>query len=804
MKNVIDVKVEKEMKKSYLEYAMSVIVARALPDVRDGLKPVHRRILYSMEELGVTNDKPYRKSARVVGDVLGKYHPHSDTPVYDAMVRLAQDFNTRYLLVDGHGNFGSVDGDGAAAMRYTEVRMTKLTHEMIRDIEKETVDFSPNFDESLKEPNVLPSRFPNLLVNGSSGIAVGMATNLPPHNLTEVIDGLDYMIDNPDCSLEDLMQFIKGPDFPTGATIMGKGGIKDAYSTGRGLITLRAKAEIETTSRGRNRIVVKEIPYQVNKAKLIQKIAELVRNKEIDGITDIRDESDRQGMRIVIELRKDANPKVTLNLLYKRTQMQTTFGVINLALVDGEPKTLTLKELMYYYLEHQKEIVTRRTIFDLKKAEARAHIVEGLLKALDYIDEIIKLIRASKDDTTAREGLMERFEFSEIQANAILSMQLRRLTGLEKDKLTAEYEDLIKRINRFNEILSSERLLMSIIKEELNEIKEKYGDERRTDIVLNEGEIDVLNLIADESVVITITERGYIKRVNENTYKAQKRGGKGVKGLTTNVEDVVNDLYTLTTHDEVYFFTNLGKVYSLRAYEIPESGRTAKGTAIVNLLQISGGERITQIIPIKKNEERQFMTFVTKNGIIKKTELSQYENIRQSGLIAINLDEDDDLISVYLTNEEDEFISTTRNGKAIRINGKDVRPTGRSTRGVKLITLEEGDSVVSSQVVGKGAKLLTITEKGYGKMTSEEEYTTQARGGKGILTHRINEKTGALVTALVVYDEKDLLLISSSGIIIRISAKEIAKSSRATIGVKLMDIGEEKIVSAIQTDETEE
>ncbi|MDD7730656.1 MAG: DNA gyrase subunit A [Ezakiella sp.] len=804
MKNVIDVKVEKEMKKSYLEYAMSVIVARALPDVRDGLKPVHRRILYSMEELGVTNDKPYRKSARVVGDVLGKYHPHSDTAVYDAMVRLAQDFNTRYLLVDGHGNFGSVDGDGAAAMRYTEVRMTKLTHEMIRDIEKETVDFSPNFDESLKEPDVLPSRFPNLLVNGSSGIAVGMATNLPPHNLSEVIDGLDYMIDNPDCTLEDLMQFIKGPDFPTGATIMGKGGIKDAYSTGRGLITLRAKAEIETTSRGRNRIVVKEIPYQVNKSKLIQKIAELVRNKEIDGITDIRDESDRQGMRIVIELRKDANPKVTLNLLYKRTQMQTTFGVINLALVDGEPKTLTLKELMYYYLEHQKEIVTRRTIFDLKKAEARAHIVEGLLKALDYIDEIIKLIRASKDDAEARSGLMSKFEFTEIQANAILSMQLRRLTGLEKDKLTAEYEDLIKRINRFNEILSSERILLGIIKDELNEIKEKYGDERRTDIVLNEGEIDVLNLIADESVVITITDRGYIKRVNENTYKAQKRGGKGVKGLTTNVEDVVDDLYTLTTHDEVYFFTNLGKVYSLRAYEIPESGRTAKGTAIVNLLQISGGEKITQIIPIKKNEEREFMTFVTKNGIIKKTELAQYENIRQSGLIAINLDEDDDLISVYLTNEEDEIISTTRKGKAIRINGKDVRPTGRSTRGVKLITLEDGDSVVSSQVVGKGAKLLTITEKGYGKMTSEEEYTTQSRGGKGILTHRINEKTGALVTALVVYDEKDLLLISSSGVIIRISAKEIAKSSRATIGVKLMDIGEEKIVSAIQTDETEE
>lgn len=801
MNNVIDVKVEKEMKKSYLDYAMSVIVARALPDVRDGLKPVHRRILYSMEELGVTNEKPYRKSARIVGDVLGKYHPHSDTAVYDAMVRLAQDFNTRYLLVDGHGNFGSVDGDGAAAMRYTEVRMSKLTHEMIRDIEKDTVDFSPNFDESLKEPDVLPSRFPNLLVNGSSGIAVGMATNLPPHNLTEVINGLDLMIDNPDCTLEDLMQFIKGPDFPTGATIMGTQGIKDAYSTGRGLITLRAKAEIETTSKGKNRIVVREIPYQVNKSKLIKKIAELVRDKEIDGITDIRDESDRQGMRIVVELRRDSNPKVILNQLYKRTQMQTTFGVINLALVDGEPKTLTLKELLYYYLEHQKEIVTRRTRFDLKKAEDRAHIVEGLLKALDHIDEIIKLIRASKDDATARNNLMEKFEFSEIQANSILSMQLRRLTGLEKDKLTAEYEDLIKRINRYNEILASERLLLSIIKDELNEIKEKYGDERRTDIVLNEGEIDVLNLIADESVVITITERGYIKRVNENTYKAQKRGGKGVKGLTTNVEDVVSDMYTLTTHDMVYFFTDHGKVYSLSAYEIPESGRTAKGTAIVNLLQVAGDEKITQIVPIKKNEDKKFMIFVTKKGIIKKTELSQYENIRQSGLIAINLDEGDDLISVFLSDEETEIISTTRMGKAIRIKSSDVRPTGRSTRGVKLITLDGDDEVVSSEVVGNGAKVLSITERGYGKMTSESEYSVQGRGGKGILTHKITSKTGNLVRSLVVYEMKDLLLISSSGVIIRIPETEIALSSRATIGVKLMDTGDETIVSAIQTEE---
>lgn len=801
MNNVIDVKVEKEMKKSYLDYAMSVIVARALPDVRDGLKPVHRRILYSMEELGVVNEKPYRKSARIVGDVLGKYHPHSDIAVYDAMVRLAQDFNTRYLLVDGHGNFGSVDGDGAAAMRYTEVRMTKLTHEMIRDIEKDTVDFSPNFDESLKEPNVLPCRFPNLLVNGSSGIAVGMATNMPPHNLTEVINALDYMINNPDCSLDELMQFIKGPDFPTGATIMGTSGIRDAYETGRGLITLRAKAEVETTSKGKNRIIIKEIPYQVNKAKLIKKIAELVRDKEIDGITDIRDESDRNGMRIVVELRRDANPKVILNQLYKKTQMQTTFGVINLALVDGEPKTLSLKELLYYYLEHQKEVITRRTQYDLKKAEARAHIVEGLLKALDYIDEIIKIIRASKDDKTAVNGLMEKFEFTEIQANAILTMQLRRLTGLEKEKLTAEYEDLIKRINRYKEILSSDRILLSIINQELNEIKDKYGDERRTNIVQNEGEIDVLNLIADESVIITITERGYIKRVNENTYKTQKRGGKGVIGLTTNVEDVVKDLYTLTTHDEVYFFTDHGRVFSLHAYDIPESGRTSKGTAIVNLLEISGDEKVMNIVPIKKKENRKYMIFVTKKGLIKKTELEMYKNIRSNGLIAIKLDEDDDLISVFLTDEDNEIISTTRLGRAIRIKSGDVRSTGRVSRGVKLMNLDDEDEIVSSEVIGSGARLLTITENGYGKMTEEAEYTVQNRGGKGILTHKLTKKTGNLVTSLVVYENKDLLLISSKGVIIRINEADIAISGRTTMGVKLMNTGEETIVSAIQTEE---
>lgn len=799
--NIVDVKVEKEMKKSYLEYSMSVIVARALPDVRDGLKPVHRRILYSMNDLGNTNDKPYRKCARTVGDVLGKYHPHSDIAVYDAMVRLAQDFNTRYPLVDGHGNFGSVDGDGAAAMRYTEARMSKLAHEMLRDIDKETVDFSPNFDESLKEPDVLPSRFPNLIVNGSAGIAVGMATNMAPHNLTEVINGLFYMMDNPDCDYKDLMKFIKGPDFPTGANIIGKGGIKDAYKTGRGLITLRAKAEVETTSKGKNRIIVREIPYQVNKSKLIIKIAELVKTKEIDGITDIRDESDREGMRIVVELRRDANPRVILNQLYKRTQMQTTFGVINLALVNGEPKTLSMKELLYYYLEHQKEIVTRRTRFDLAKAEARAHIVEGLLIALDRIDEIIKAIRSSKDDAEAREKLMTNFGLSEVQANAILAMQLRRLTGLEKDKLQAEYEDLIKRIARFKEILSNERLLLEIIKEELTEIRDKYGDERRTEIVMDEGEIDVESLIADESVVITISDKGYIKRVSESAYKTQRRGGKGVKGMSTNREDEPNDIYTLTTHDKVFFFTDKGKVYSLRAFEIPEAGRTAKGTAIVNLLNISGDERVSVILPVKKNETKDYLTMVTKKGIIKKSERDLFANIRSNGLIAITLEDDDRLISVFLADDHEELISTTSHGMAIRINIDDVRATGRSARGVKLITLNEGDSVVSSEPVMPNAKLLTISENGYGKVTPIDEYKVQNRGGKGLITYKVTKRTGNVITSLVIYEAKDLLLISSTGTIIRIDAKEIRETGRNTSGVKLMDLKDETIISAIQTEE---
>ncbi len=801
MDNIKNIKVEKEMEKSYLDYAMSVIVSRALPDVRDGLKPVHRRILYSMDELGIRSDKPYRKSARVVGDVLGKYHPHSDIAVYDAMVRFAQDFSMRYTLVDGHGNFGSVDGDGAAAMRYTEVRMEKLSEEMLRDIEKDTVDFMPNFDESLKEPRVLPSRFPNLLVNGSSGIAVGVATNLPPHNLKEVIDAIVYFMENPECTNKDLNKIVKGPDFPTGATIMGKSGIKDAYETGRGLITLRAKAEIETTSRGKSQIVVREIPYQVNKAKLIQKIAELVRDKVIDGITDIRDESDRQGMRIVIELRKDATPKVVLNLLYKKTQMQTTFGVINLALVDGEPKTLSLKELIYYYLDHQKDIITRRTRYDLKKAEDRAHIVEGLIKALDNIDEILNTIRASKDESTARENLIKKFEFTEVQANAILQMQFRRLTGLEREKLVTEFEDLIKKIERFKQILSSERLLLNIIKDELLEIKEKYGDERKTDIVLNEGDIDIENLIADESVVITISDKGYIKRVNENTYKLQRRGGKGIKAMNTSSSDLVSDLYTLTTHDYVYFFTTKGKVYSLRAFDIPESSRTAKGTAIVNLLNIDGDEKISQILPIKKNEDRDYIVMITKNGIIKKSNLSDYENIRNNGLKAINLDEDDSLISVILANDNEEIITTTNNGLILRTKLNSIRSLGRSARGVKLINLSKEDSVVNSSIVRRDQYILTITEKGYGKLTDLNEFKAQNRGGKGVKGHKITPKTGKIVTSLIVNKENEILLINSSGVIIRIETKSIAETSRNASGVKLMNLEDETIVAAQVTED---
>src|SRR5690554_518628 len=675
---LIDINIEDEMKNSYLDYPMSVIVSRALPDVRDGLKPVHRRILYAMNELGMDPDKPYSKSARLVGDVLGKYHPHGDSSVYGAMVRLAQDFNTRYLLVDGHGNFGSVDGDSAAAMRYTEARMTKLATELLRDIGKETVDYRPNFDETLKEPVVLPSRFPNLLVNGSSGIAVGMATNIPPHNLREVIEGIEMMIEDPDVVVDDLMKVIKGPDFPTGGSIMGKEGIRKAFRTGRGKVTLRAVAEIEESNKGKHSIVVTEIPYQVNKSNLIEKIAEYVRDKKIEGISDLRDESDREGMRIVIELKRDSNPKVVLNNLYKHTQLQTTFGVINLALVNGEPKVLNLREMIYYYLEYQKEIIVRRTKYDLNKAEDRAHIVEGLRIALDNIDQIIKIIRGSSDDQSAKLSLMETFGLSEKQAQAILDMRLRRLTGLERDKLEEEYEGLIKLINQFKEILASERLVLNIIRDELVEIKDKYGDLRRTRIMPSANEINMEDMIEDEDVVITLTHFGYIKRMPEGTYRPQKRGGRGIAALSKREEDFVEDLYITSTHSTILFFTNKGKVYSLKAYEIPESSRTAKGTAIVNLLNLNGDEKISAIIPLYKYNKEDNLVFITREGIIKKTSVDQFENIRKTGIIALTLHDSDELMSVKLTSGKNDLVVVTKKGMAIRFYEDDVRVMGRN------------------------------------------------------------------------------------------------------------------------------
>lgn len=792
---LVEIKIEDEMRNSYLDYAMSVIVSRALPDVRDGLKPVHRRILYAMDELGMTPDKQYRKSARVVGDVLGKYHPHGDSSVYGAMVRLAQDFNTRYLLVDGHGNFGSVDGDGAAAMRYTEARMTKLATEMLRDINKDTVSFRPNFDETLQEPTVLPSRFPNLLVNGSSGIAVGMATNIPPHNLREVIDGLALLIDDPESSVDDLMKVIKGPDFPTGGIIMGKDGIRKAFRSGRGKVTLRAVAEIEESSRGKHSIIVSEIPYQVNKSNLIEKIAEYVRDKKLEGISDLRDESDREGMRIVIEIKRDANPKVVLNNLFKHTQLQTTFGIINLALVNGEPKVLNLKEMLYYYLEHQKDIIIKRTKYDLNKAEERAHIVEGLKIALDNIDEIIKIIRGSGDDQEARDSLMSRFALSDKQAQAILDMRLKRLTGLERDKLEEEYEALIKEINRLREILASERLVMNIIKEELLEIKDKYGDMRRTRIMSASHEINLEDMIEDEDVVITLTHFGYIKRMPEGTYKPQRRGGKGIIALTKREEDFVEDLYITSTHSTILFFTNKGKVYSLKAYEIPEAGRQAKGTAIVNLLNLTGDEKVSAIIPLYKHNPEDNLVLITREGIIKKTGLDQFENIRKSGLIAVSLHESDELISVKLTDGSKDLIVVTKKGMAIRFSEKDVRNMGRSAMGVKAITLNEDDVVVAMEIVDDERNLLVISENGYGKRTPLTDYRLQNRGGKGLITYSIKEKTGDIVSAKVVSDHDEVMMISLNGIVIRIGVSEISIMGRSTQGVTLMKMKDDKVVA---------
>jgi len=794
--NILRVDINDEMKKSYIDYAMSVIWGRALPDVRDGLKPVHRRILFSMNELGLTADKPFRKSARIVGDVLGKYHPHGDASVYDAMVRLAQDFSTRYLLVDGHGNFGSVDGDNAAAMRYTEARMSKIASEMLRDIEKETVDFVPNFDDTLKEPSVLPSRFPNLLVNGSQGIAVGMATNIPPHNLGEVIDGVVMMIDNPDVTVKELMTKIKGPDFPTAGIIMGKEGIKSAYETGRGKITVRAKASIEEMSGGKSRIVVTEIPYMVNKARLIEKIAELVRDKKIEGISDLRDESDREGMRIVIEIKRDGNANVVLNQLYKHTQLQDTFGVIMIALVDGQPKVLNLKEIIKNYLDFQKEVIVRRTKYDLAKAEARAHILEGLRIALDNIDEVINIIRSSKTVSEAKERLIQRFGLSEIQSQAIVDMRLARLTGLEREKIEEEYAELIKMINYFREVLANERLVYQIIKDEIMEIRKKYSDARRTKIVSKVEEIDIEDLIPEEQVVITLTHFGYVKRLSIDNYTAQKRGGKGIAGLTTREDDFVEHLFITSTHNNIMFFTNQGRVYTMKAFEIPDASRQAKGTAIINLLQLNTREKIQAVMTIKEFQEDRYIVMATKEGIIKKTPLEQFSSIRKNGLNAINLKQGDELIGVKLTDGKQQILIVTSKGYSIRFSEEDVRSMGRSAAGVRAITLREGDIAVGMDIVDETAELLTVSEKGFGKRTSLSEYSLQGRGGKGIKTYKVTEKTGNLVGAKVVKDADEILLINEQGTVIRLNVSNISETGRNTLGVKLMKTGEDdKVVS---------
>ena len=784
---VIDVDIESEMKKSYIDYAMSVIVARALPDVRDGLKPVHRRILYAMSELNMTPDKAYRKSARLVGDVLGKYHPHGDAAVYDAMVRLAQDFSLRYMLVDGHGNFGSVDGDSPAAMRYTEARMSKLSLDMLRDIEKNTVDFIPNFDDTLKEPSVLPARFPNLLVNGSSGIAVGMATNIPPHNLGEVINAIVKVIDEDNVTIEDLMQIVKGPDFPTGGIIMGKEGIRNAYTTGRGRIVVRARAEIEEHGNNRQRIVVTELPYQVNKARLIENIANLVREKRIEGISDLRDESDRDGMRMVIELKKDANANVVLNQLYKNTQMQDTFGAIMLALVNNQPKVLNLRQFIDYYLEHQKEVILRRTRFDLDKAEARAHILEGLKVALDNLDEVINLIRSSKTPADAKEGLMERFKLSEKQAQAILDMRLQTLTGLQREKIEDEYKELLEKIKYFKEVLSSETLVFQIVKEELLEIKSRYADERRTEIAPSADDIDIEDLIKEENCVITLTHFGYIKRLPADTYKSQRRGGKGITALTTRENDFVENIFTSSTHHYILFFTNKGKTYRLKAYEIPEAGRQAKGMAIVNLLQLDPDETIKAVIPVPEYNEGQYLLMSTKNGLIKKSNLLEYANVRKGGLIGITLKENDELIDVRLTDGNSKVVIVTKQGMSITFDEKDVRPIGRVSQGVKGITLNDDDYVIGMEPIpDSNACLLAITENGFGKRTELEEYRVQTRGGKGVLTYKVTPKTGNVVGIKVVNENDDIILISSDGIIIRLEVKGISVLGRNTQGVTLM------------------
>lgn len=796
-----------EMKKSYIDYAMSVIVGRALPDVRDGLKPVHRRILYGMGQLGVTPDKPHKKSARIVGEVMGKYHPHGDSSIYDAMVRLAQDFSTRYMLVDGHGNFGSVDGDSAAAMRYTEARMTPFALEMLRDIDKETVDFRDNFDGEEKEPVVIPSRFPNLLVNGSNGIAVGMATSIPPHNLKEVIDATIKVIDEPDCDIEELIKIVKGPDFPTGAQILGKAGMKEAYRTGTGKVKVRSCCEIEETDRGKSQIVITEIPYMVNKARLIEKMADLVKEKKVEGVSAIRDESNREGIRIVVELKRDANPQITQNRFYKHTQLQDSFSMIMLALVDGKPEVLTLKRFLEEYVKFQKEVVTRRTKFDLAKAEARAHILEGLRIALDNIDAVIKTIRESYSN--AKENLMENFGLSDIQAQAILDMRLARLQGLEREKIENEYNELMKKIAYYKSLLADEVLLMGVIKDELTEIRDKYGDERRTQIVRDEGEFDEEDLVEEENVTITFTHLGYIKRVPADTYKAQKRGGKGITGVTTRDNDFVKDLVMTSTHDNLMFFTNTGKAHKIKAYEIPEATRTARGTPAINFLNLLQRERITAVIPVKEFSEDKYLIAITKNGLIKKTALNEFDTKRTTGLIAINLKDEDELIAIKQSTGSNNIIIVTKKGKCISFSEKDVRPMGRIASGVRAIKLDKDDEVVSMELVEPEQQLMVVTENGFGKRTPVEEYKIQVRGGKGLLTYDKAKfsKTGALIGAMVVDESDEILMINSDGIIIRIRASEVSILGRATQGVKIMKVDEgSKIVAiakAIRDDEDE-
>ena len=806
MTNMIDVEVDDELKKSFIAYAMAVNVSRAIPDVRDGLKPVHRRILYSMHEMGLYNDKAYRKCARIVGDVLGKYHPHGDFAVYDALVRLAQDFTINCPLVDGHGNFGSVDGDPPAAMRYTEARMSKLAAEMLRDLDKETVDFYPTFDDTGMQPTVLPARFPNLLVNGSDGIAVGMATNIPPHNLAEVIDGVIAQIDNPEITVDELMEYIPAPDFPTGAILMGRAGIKRAYRTGRGNYILRAKCEIEDYTSGntrRTRIVVTEIPYQVNKERLIKNIADLVKDKRVEGISDIREESDREGMRIVIELRKDANAQVVLNTLYKHTQLQTSNGIIMLALVDGEPKVLNLKEVIHYYIEHQKDVIVRRTRFDLNKAEERAHIVAGLVLALANIDEVIAIIKASADKNVACEKLMQAFELSDKQANAILEMRLQRLTSLEVEKLQEELAELEKTIADLKDILANEWRVLAIIKEDLAAIRDKFPGERKTELSYDYGEIDVEDLIEEEDVVISMTHSGYVKRQPVAEYKAQRRGGMGVTAHRPKDEDFVERLFISSTHDNILFFSSFGKVYSIKGYEIPEAQRQARGRAIVNLLQIAQDEKITAVIPLKKDTDG-FIAMATRNGLIKKTALSEFENIRKVGKIAIRINEGDELISVQFTTGEDELIIASSEGKCIRFSEQGVRPMGRDTQGVRAMDLGEGDYLVDMLVIKPGCQILTITSKGYGKRSEVEDYRLQGRAGKGIKAGVFNEKTGHLVNLKIVSEDEDIMIISNNGTIIRMHVSDISMIGRNTQGVRVMRLKDSEVATVAVAPREEE